>query len=60
MPSTIIELSAATWDALYREVIEDGDPVARADREYSHMLYSPKHGPMMVFLNVGFARGAAA
>lgn len=56
MPEKIIELSASTWDALYRETIEDGDPVARVDRERMHMLYTLDHGPVIVFLNVGFAR----
>lgn len=58
MPETIIVLSASTWDALHRETIEDGDPVARVDRERLHMLYTADHGPLLVFLNVGFARRA--
>lgn len=56
MPETIIVLSAATWDALHRETVEDGDPVARMDRERLRMLYTIAHGPLIVFLNVGFAR----
>ena len=55
MPDLVIVLSAPTWDALHRETIEDGDPVARIDRERSHMLYTLDHGPLIVFLNVGFA-----
>ena len=56
MPDTLLPVAEATWDDVYRRLIEDNDPVLRMDREREFVFYSLDRGVVLVLGKVGLVR----